>query len=147
MIAGWGSAAGGVAIVIFFVAMFALWVGLLVLWILAIVDIARRPDWQFKVAGQEKLLWLLLTIFISFVAVIYWFAIRKKLIAVEQAAATGALGPGYVTWAGWQPGVEAPWSAPGWYADPSGQGQFRYWDGSRWTEHVSPPAGTGNEPS
>ncbi len=24
----------------------------------------------------------------------------------------------------------------GWYADPSGHNQVRWWDGSRWTEHV-----------
>src|SRR5436309_557421 len=26
---------------------------------------------------------------------------------------------------------------PGWYADPSGHYDHRYWDGSGWTEHVS----------
>lgn len=25
---------------------------------------------------------------------------------------------------------------PGWYADPSGQPVQRWWDGTRWTEHV-----------
>jgi uncharacterized Tic20 family protein len=38
----------------------------------------------------------------------------------------------------------APPAAPGWYADPSGSGSHRYWDGSRWTDALSsaiPPAG------
>ncbi len=26
---------------------------------------------------------------------------------------------------------------PGWYADPSGRYELRYWDGAQWTEHVS----------
>jgi Protein of unknown function (DUF2510) len=26
---------------------------------------------------------------------------------------------------------------PGWHPDPSGMHEFRYWDGTRWTEHVS----------
>lgn len=26
---------------------------------------------------------------------------------------------------------------PGWYPDPSGQAPFRYWDGTRWTEHTN----------
>ena len=35
---------------------------------------------------------------------------------------------------------------PGWYADPQGTGQ-RWWDGSRWTDHVQAPqqAATGSE--
>ena len=28
--------------------------------------------------------------------------------------------------------------APGWYADPQGEGQLRYWDGTTWTEHTQP---------
>jgi hypothetical protein len=27
--------------------------------------------------------------------------------------------------------------APGWFADPDGSQQSRYWDGSAWTHHVS----------
>lgn len=27
--------------------------------------------------------------------------------------------------------------APGWYADPTGRFEHRYWDGATWTEHVS----------
>ncbi len=30
----------------------------------------------------------------------------------------------------------------GWYADPAGSGGLRYWDGSGWTEHVTPVAAT-----
>jgi len=26
---------------------------------------------------------------------------------------------------------------PGWHKDPTGRHQYREWDGSRWTEHVS----------
>jgi hypothetical protein len=32
---------------------------------------------------------------------------------------------------------------PGWYADPSGHFDHRYWDGASWTEHVS----TAGQPS
>ncbi|MFV0306847.1 MAG: DUF2510 domain-containing protein [Desertimonas sp.] len=30
-----------------------------------------------------------------------------------------------------------PATPPGWYADPAGRYELRYWDGSSWTEHVS----------
>ena len=41
-----------------------------------------------------------------------------------------------------EPVVQAAASADpavpaGWYADPSGRFELRYWDGSAWTEHVS----------
>jgi uncharacterized RDD family membrane protein YckC len=46
--------------------------------------------------------------------------------------------------------VSAPENPPRWAADPLGRHQYRYWDGSQWTEHVSddgmltvdPPAAT-----
>jgi hypothetical protein len=65
--------------------------------IIALIDIAKRPDWQWKIAGQEKILWFLLVILVNFLAIpslIYWFNIRKKLIAVERAAAAGQFGAG-----------------------------------------------------
>lgn len=33
--------------------------------------------------------------------------------------------------------VAAPAVPAGWYADPAGRFELRYWDGSTWTEHVS----------
>ena len=35
--------------------------------------------------------------------------------------------------------------APGWYQDPNGAQAWRYWDGTRWTDHVS--AWTAREPT
>ena len=115
--------------------------GSLTMLVIALVDIVRRPDWQWKVAGQEKVLWVLLVVLVNFLAIpslIYWFNIRKKLIAVEDAAATGRLGPGYMTYSGWQPGIYQPYptAPPGWHPDPSGQHRLRWWDGTQWTEHT-----------
>jgi hypothetical protein len=31
------------------------------------------------------------------------------------------------------------WVPPGWHPDPGGANQWRWWDGQRWTEHVSGP--------
>src|SRR5438874_2117673 len=38
------------------------------------------------------------------------------------------------------PTKAAPQPAPGWYRDPGGSGQLRYWDGGAWTTHVQPQA-------
>ncbi len=152
---GWGPTAGGIGLALFLLVVLSLWLGLLALWILAIVDIAKRPDWQFRQAGQEKMVWLLLTIFINVVAIVYWLAIRKRLVAIEQAAASRGFGPASEPPGPWLPGPAGPWpsgqpgpsavgspawSPPGWYPDPGGQHRYRYWDGLTWTDSVSDPA-------
>lgn len=137
-----GSAAAGLGIALLFILYFAVIIGSLVMLIVALVDIVRRPDWQWKLARQEKILWLLLVILVNFLAIpslIYWFNIRKKLIVVEKAAAAGQYGQGHMTYSGWEPGPPIPYPAmfpPGWRPDPSGPHQFRWWDGTRWTEHT-----------
>ncbi|MGH9081153.1 MAG: DUF2510 domain-containing protein [Acidimicrobiales bacterium] len=138
-----GSTAVGVGFAILILLYAAVIIGSLTMLVVALVDIVKRPDWQWKLAGQEKVLWVLLVVLVNFLAVpslIYWFNIRKKLIAVEQAAATGQLGPGHLTYSGWQPDLyQYAVAPPGWHPDPSGQYRLRWWDGARWTEH------TGNE--
>jgi hypothetical protein len=131
----------GIGLVIFFIAWVVIGIGSLVFLIVALVDIVKRPEWQWKMAGQEKILWLLLVILVNFLAIpslIYWFSIRKKLQAVEEGAATGLYGPGHMTYAGWEPVPVQAMAPAGWYADSSGQAAFRWWDGARWTEHTSP---------
>jgi Protein of unknown function (DUF2510) len=147
--AGSIAGAGIIALVVLY---FVVILGSLAMLVVALVDIVRRPDWQWKIAGQEKVLWLLLVILINFLAIpslIYWFKIRPKLMEVEHAAATGAYGPGQVTYGGWVPGPPAPnpyaVAPAGWQPDPGGQHQFRWWDGTRWTEQTwsQAPAGPG----
>ena len=50
---------------------------------------------------------------------------------VPAPAYTPAPAPAYA------PAPAAPAVPSGWYADPAGRFELRYWDGGAWTEHVS----------
>jgi hypothetical protein len=141
--------------VVFFVLFFVVGVASLVMFVVALVDMVKRADWEWKLAGQEKLLWILLVVLVNFLAVpalIYWFNIRPKLIAVREAAQRGAYGPGHMTYAGWEPNLGPVASVasapPGWYPDATAQGLFRWWDGVRWSGHTwSAPEAPSSAPS
>lgn len=146
---GPGPAAG---LVVGFLVLGALTVASLVLFVVALVDVVRRPDWQWKLAGQEKILWIILLCLVNvfgIVPLIYWFSIRKKLVAVEAAAASGQYPSGYLAGGGFVPGpYVAPPAAwpPGWYPDPAGGGGRRWWSGQGWTEHHRPGEPAGGSP-
>ncbi len=128
----------GAGIFVLFALYFVVVIGSLVMLIIALVDIVRRPEWQWRLAGQEKVLWILLVILVNLFAIpslIYWFNIRKKLIAVELAASAGQYGPMRMSYGGWEPAPAV--SPPGWHPDPSGQHRWRWWDGSSWSSHTS----------
>jgi len=128
----------GAGFVLLFVIYGVVIIGSIVMLVVALVDIVRRPDWQWKLAGQEKVLWILLVILINFLAIpalIYWFSIRKKLIAVEVAAASGAYGAVHLTYSGWEPRPPAM-TPPGWYPEPSGRQGLRWWDGTAWSAYT-----------
>lgn len=152
------NAALPVGFFVFFGIFLVIGIGSLVMFVVALVDIVKRPDWEWKLAGQEKILWILLVVLVNFLAIpalIYWFNIRKKLIAVREAAQRGAYGPGHMTYAGWEPTlgpVAYPGAAPpGWYPDAAVPGLFRWWDGTRWSEHTwtsqPPPSSPSASPS
>ena len=122
----------GIGIAVFFFVCLVIGIGSLIMLIVALVDIVKRPDRQWKLAGQEKTLWLLLVILVNFLAIpslIYWFNIRKQLKQVETDVANGRYGPGHMTYAGWEPfpaPLPNPTIAPaGWYHDASGEAQLR----------------------
>jgi Type II CAAX prenyl endopeptidase Rce1-like/Protein of unknown function (DUF2510) len=96
------------------------------------------------------------TVAIWIAAPITWLAERNRPTQLQMWQPTPALGP--TGW--WRPGRgsgpsaqpdgraqpldpgPAAWpgmAPPGWQPDPSGLHYWRWWDGQRWTEHVSGP--------
>ncbi|HEY6469317.1 MAG TPA: DUF2510 domain-containing protein [Candidatus Dormibacteraeota bacterium] len=99
-----------------------IWLAAFVYWIVAIVEVARTPDWQFKAIGSEKLVWLLLVIFLGVIGALVWlFAKRSTVLAAAHS-------------------VPPPPPPAGWYPEP-GAGSLRWWDGVRWSDarHFPPP--------
>jgi hypothetical protein len=142
-IVGGGSVAAVIGIAVVVVLYLAAIIAPLVMLVVALVDMVRRPDWQWRIARQERVLWILLVVLVNLFAIpslIYWFNIRRKLQAVEAAAAAGLYGSGHYGYGGWEPGPPPmPYTAvaaPGWHPDPSGRSQFRWWDGLRWTDQT-----------
>ncbi|MGH9111668.1 MAG: DUF2510 domain-containing protein [Acidimicrobiales bacterium] len=110
--------------IVFFLIMGIAVVGT-VFWVVALVDCVRAPDWAFRAAGSEKVVWVLVVALAGWIGgLIYWFSVRKQVTA---ATASGA-------------GYPSPWTVPagpppGWYPDPGDASAQRWWDGARWTEH------------
>lgn len=81
-----------------------------------IVDVARQPDHAWKAIGQERTLWLVLTLLAGLpCAIAYLVAVRPRLDAVPAMIAL-----------------------PGWYPDPMLPHVMRYHDGTQWTAHAMP---------
>lgn len=106
--------------ILLLVAFFALSVAGFVYWIVALVEVVRIPEHQFRAAGAEKTVWVVVVVLAQIVGALIWRFAKRK----EVAAAAGRI----------------PAPAPGWYPEP-GTGALRWWDGTRWTDarHVPPP--------
>jgi hypothetical protein len=117
-----------VALGLFFLVFFAAMIAALVFWIMKIVEVAQIPEPQYRAAGTDKTVWVLVVVLVGFVGALIWqFAKREDVLR-----ARGLLGaPGY----GPVPALSTP---PGWYPEP-GTGWFAYWDGYRWTGARQPP--------
>jgi hypothetical protein len=110
--------------VLFFLLFFGLWIAAFVYWIVALVEVVRLPDQQFRAAGTDKTVWVLVVVLAQIIGALIWrFAKRNEVLAAAGR-------------------IPAP--PPGWYPEP-GSGALRWWDGSRWTDvrhqPPSPPQG------
>jgi hypothetical protein len=107
-------------IVLFFFFFFALWVAAIVYWIVALVEVARIPDYQYRAGGTDKTVWVLVVVLAGVIGALIWrFAKRNEVLAAAGR-------------------VPAP--PPGWYPD-GATGALRWWDGVRWTEARHDPPG------
>jgi len=82
----------------------------------------------WDVVGFLSERWSVVVLFGLLAAVSLWIAAPITWL-VERGNQAPAL-----AWTGPIPPVAVP---PGWHPDPSGINQWRWWDGYRWTEHVS----------
>ena len=65
-----------------------LWVAAFVYWIVAIVEVAKIPDAQFRATGSEKIVWLLIVILGGIIGALVWrFAKRDDVSATGRGAA------------------------------------------------------------
>lgn len=107
-----------------------------VIW--AIVDVLRRPSWQFPTARKVLWVimlvvgWLLLWPLALVVSLLYLLVLRRRL---AWPAGMPAAAPPVNS----VPPPQAPPTAlppAGWYPDPSGVHGQRWWDGRGWSPHV-----------
>ncbi len=73
----------GVGELIVIVVALAILVLPVLLMVLALVDLARRPDWQWPAAGQNRIAWVLVILIIGCIGpAVYLIVARPKLEAV-----------------------------------------------------------------
>ena len=119
---------GGVAFGIVFFLFTCLWIAALAYWIVALVEVARLPDAQFRATGSEKVSWVLVVALTGIIGALIWrFAKRGEVRAA--------------------PVPRWPAVPPGWYPIDA-SGTLVWWDGVRWHpgQQIAGPIGSRPQP-
>jgi hypothetical protein len=148
----------GLVFGLFFLVFFGALIAGLVFWIMKIVEVAQIPEAQYRAAGTDKTVWVLVVVLVGWVGALIWhFAKRTDVLRARGLLGPGpgpgygygpgypvgpghAVGPGYPGRQGYAvgPGYAPPTTPAGWYPEP-GTGWSAYWDGYRWTGARQPP--------
>jgi hypothetical protein len=128
----------------------------LVLTIFVVVDIARRPEWQWQQSRSNKALWIVLQVVLfllvfpaSYVSgIIYLVSVRPKLVAAEQS---GQVTGGYGGWGSQGTGTYStppvdPFGPPPGYGTPGSYGDAGSYGGAG-SSGTQGPSGTSEETS
>ncbi|MGN6089217.1 MAG: PLDc N-terminal domain-containing protein [Actinomycetes bacterium] len=62
---------------------FGIGVGMLVLWVWSLVDALRTPDARWRMAGQSKLLWVLLIVFLHVLGSVLYALIARPALRAQ----------------------------------------------------------------
>ena len=98
---------------LYYGAIFLISIASVVYWIVAIIEVAHIPEWQFRAADSNKNFWLFVIVFMEILGALLWLFVRRQSVLAAVDA--------------------VPTAAPGWYPDPEA-GADRWWNGIAWTD-------------
>lgn len=61
--------------------------GTFVVWVYALFDLLRRPEDEWRAAGQDRLLWALVVIFLSLIGAVLYLVIARPALERERVSA------------------------------------------------------------
>lgn len=69
---------------LFFGLFFLLSIGGFVIWIMALVEVLRTPEPVWTAAGQDRLIWALVVIFLHVLGAIIYYVVARPSLAAHR---------------------------------------------------------------